>query len=417
MHRFILVLILVWQSLPVYAGELEVLHYWTSGGEAEALNVLKSMMKEKGHVWQDFVVVGGGGESANAELRQRVIQGLPPASAMVKGPDIHRWARLGFLQELDKLAAWQNWDDNLPDVIADVTRFDGQYVSTPVNIHRTNWMWINKKILDEVGAEVPSTWDEFEQVAKKIQARGYAVIAHGDQAWQDATIFESVALAVGGPEFYRRAFVENEYAVIKSETMMKVFAQFRRLKPYLKTDLSKPDWNIATEAVIKGEAAFQFMGDWAKGEFEKAGLKAGEDFICAAMPGTRNQFLYNVDTLAMFKLSDKADRKAQEDLASAIMSEEFQEVFNLKKGSIPARTDVDLSKFDECARLSRKEFHIAEQKGALLPSIAHGMATTARVQEEFYGALHDFMHAPEMNDRKAMVTLAKRMRYGSYAIN
>ncbi len=417
MNKFVTILLLACQPCLVSAGELEVLHYWTSGGEAEALNVLKSMMSKKGHVWKDFIVVGGGGESANAELRQRVVQGEPPTSAMVKGPDIQRWARLGFLQDLDQLAQRQKWDDKLPAVIAEVTRFHGQYVSTPVNIHRTNWMWINKRILDEVGAKVPATWEEFEQVAKKIKARGYAVVAHGDQAWQDATVFESIALAIGGTEFYRKAFVENEYPVIKSETMTKVFAQFRRVQPYFKTDLPSQDWNVATDAVIRGEAAFQFMGDWAKGEFEKAGLKAGRDFICAAMPGTHNQFLYNVDTLAMFKLSEKSDQAAQQDLASAIMSAEFQEVFNLKKGSIPARMDVDLSKFDDCARQSRKEFHTAEQNGALLPSIAHGMATTARVQEEFYSALHDFLHSPEMNNQKAMVTLAKRMRYGSYAIN
>ncbi|MBU6950412.1 ABC transporter substrate-binding protein [Hahella sp. HN01] len=413
----LLSLALCWQSQAATAGEVEVLHYWTSGGEAAAIDVLKDLVKKRGHTWRDFVVPGGGGESANAELKKRVIQGEPPASAMVKGPDIERWARLGFLQNLDELAKKQHWDEKLPPVIADVAKFRGHYVSTPVNVHRVNWMWINKRILDDVGVAVPTTWEEFEAAAKKIQAKGYPVIAHGDQSWQDATVFESVALAVGGEEFYRLAFVENDYGVIKSDTMTKVLAQFRRLQPYFKTDLKSQDWNVATQAVINGQAAFQFMGDWAKGEFEKAGQKAGKDFVCAPMPGTSNQFLYNIDTLVMFQLKSADAQAAQQDLADAIMSETFQNVFNLKKGSIPARMDVSLDQFDDCARLSRADFLAAEKSGGLLPSIAHGMATTARVQEEFYAVLHEFLHDPGMSPEKATVTLAKRMRYGSYAIN
>ena len=32
-------------SAPVQAGEVEVLHWWTSGGEARAANVLKELME------------------------------------------------------------------------------------------------------------------------------------------------------------------------------------------------------------------------------------------------------------------------------------------------------------------------------------------------------------------------------------
>ncbi len=51
-------------SLAAHAGEVEVLHYWTSGGEAKAASALKATLQAKGHTWKDFAVAGGGGDSA-----------------------------------------------------------------------------------------------------------------------------------------------------------------------------------------------------------------------------------------------------------------------------------------------------------------------------------------------------------------
>jgi glucose/mannose transport system substrate-binding protein len=129
------------------------------------------------------------------------------------------------------------------------------------------------------------------------------------------------------------------------------------------------DWNMATAMVMQGKAGFQFMGDWAKGEFMAAGKVPGKDFLCAAAPGTANAFTFNVDSFAMYKLKDEGAQKAQADLASAIMSPAFQEVFNLNKGSIPVRLGMPMDKFDECAKLSSKDFVETAKSGGLVPSV------------------------------------------------
>ena len=59
------------------AGDVEVLHWWTSGGEAAALNVLKQDLEGKGIGWLDMPVAGGGGEQAMTVLRARVTAGNP----------------------------------------------------------------------------------------------------------------------------------------------------------------------------------------------------------------------------------------------------------------------------------------------------------------------------------------------------
>ena len=40
------------------AGDVEVLHYWTSGGKAKSAAELKKIMSAKGHAWKDFAVAG-----------------------------------------------------------------------------------------------------------------------------------------------------------------------------------------------------------------------------------------------------------------------------------------------------------------------------------------------------------------------
>ena len=96
----------------------------------------------------------------------------------------------------------------LPPVLAEIMKYDGDYVAAPVNIHRVDWMWANPEALAKAGiSEMPTTWDEFNAAAEKLQEAGVIPLAHGGQAWQDATVFETVVLGLGGPEFFQKALV------------------------------------------------------------------------------------------------------------------------------------------------------------------------------------------------------------------
>ncbi len=388
------------------AADVEVLHYWTSGGEAKSAAELKKMVEAKGHKWKDFAVAGGGGDNAATALKSRAVAGNAPAAAQVKGPAIQEWANEGMLANIDAVAKAEKWDDLLPKVVADVMKSKGSYVAAPVNVHRVNWMWANPDVMKKAGvAGMPKTWDEFFVAADKIKKSGAVALAHGGQNWQDFTVFESVALGVGGAKYYNDALIKLDPAALNSATTTKVLETFKKLKGYTDNASNGRDWNLTTAMVIQGKAGFQFMGDWAKGEFTAAGKMPGEGFLCAAAPGTANAYTFNVDSFIMFKLKDAGAQKAQADLASAILSKEFQEVFNQNKGSIPVRLGHDMSKFDACAQQSAKDFVATSKTGGLVPSVAHGMAIKPAAE----GAIKDMVSAYWNDDKMSVADAQKKL--------
>ncbi|MEG1040591.1 MAG: ABC transporter substrate-binding protein, partial [Pseudomonas sp.] len=302
-------------AIAADTGTVEVLHWWTSGGEAKAVETLKAQVQKDGFIWKDNAVAGGGGAAAMTVLKTRAISGNPPAAAQIKGPDIQEWGALGLLTELDDVSKANNWDTLLPKKVAEIMKYDGHYVAVPVNIHRVNWLWINPQVFDKAGAKVPTTLDELFAAADKLKAAGFIPLAHGGQPWQDSTVFEDLALSILGPKGYRAAFVDLDENTLTGEQMIEVFKTLQRLGTYMDPNRAGRDWNIAAAEVISGKAGMQIMGDWAKSEWTAAGKVAGKDYQCVAFPGTQGSFAYNIDSLAMFKLKNENDIKAQNDLA------------------------------------------------------------------------------------------------------
>ncbi|WP_261882760.1 ABC transporter substrate-binding protein [Vibrio pelagius] len=409
-NKTLLTLSLLATSTFSQAGEVEVLHWWTAGGEAKSAAVLKEMIEQQGHTWKDFAVAGGGGESAMTVLKTRAVSGNPPSAAQIKGHDIQEWGGLGFLTSLDATAKQEKWDDILPAVVTKVMKWDGEYVAVPVNVHRVNWLWANPEVLEKSGVTVPTTLDEFFVAADKIKAAGFIPLAHGGQPWQDATVFEAVALDVLGSEDYNKAFVDLDMDVLSGDKMVEVFTKFKKMRDYIDSNSPGRDWNVATSMVINGEAAMQIMGDWAKGEFTAAGKVPGKDYICAPAPGTDGQFTFNIDSFAFFELGDKENQKAQQDLAKTILTKDFQEVFNLNKGSIPVRLDMDMSKFDQCALDSMATFKASAESGDLVPSMAHGLSTTSYAQGAIYDVVTNFFNEKDADPKEAAAKLAKAVK-------
>jgi len=365
---------------------VEVLHWWTSGGEAAALNVLKEDLQGQGIGWQDMPVAGGGGTQAMTVLRARVTAGNAPTAVQMLGFDITDWAQQDALANLNEIASEGNWDEVIPQALQKFSKYEGEWVAAPVNVHSTNWVWADASLMEELGLEQPQSWDDLIAAMQKAKDAGYTALAHGGQAWQDATIFDSVALVTGGPEFYRKALIDLDEEALTSDTMKQVFDRMATLRGFVDDNFSGRDWNLATAMVIDDKALFQIMGDWAKGEFLNADQTPGEDFVCFRFPGTSEQVLFNSDQFAMFDQGGEVSPQ-QAALAEAIVSPEFQIAFNKVKGSVPARTDIDVSEFDACGQQAYEDFKEAAASDNLMGSFAHGHANKAAVKNAMYDVI------------------------------
>ncbi|MCW0000896.1 ABC transporter substrate-binding protein [Pararhizobium sp. YC-54] len=364
------------------AESVEVLHWWTSGGEAAALDVLKKDLESKGISWTDMPVAGGGGTEAMTVLRARVTSGNAPTAVQMLGFDILDWAKEGALGNLDDIAAKEGWDKVVPAALQKFSKYDGHWIAAPVNVHSTNWMWINKAALDKAGGKEPQNWDELIALLDNFKAQGITPIAAGGQPWQDATLFDAVVLSLG-TDFYKAAFIDLDPAALGGDKMKEAFTRMTKLRSYVDDNFSGRDWNLASAMVIEGKAGVQFMGDWAKGEFVKAKKVPGTDFVCMRYPETQGSVTFNSDQFAMFKVA--ADKvPAQMQMASAIESPTFQSAFNVVKGSAPARTDVPNEAFDACGKKAIADLADADKNGKLFGSMAHGHANPAAVKNAIY---------------------------------
>ncbi|HEX6707199.1 MAG TPA: ABC transporter substrate-binding protein [Albitalea sp.] len=393
-------------ALPAAAQQnVEVLHWWTSGGEAAALNVLKGNLEKQGVKWNDMPVAGGGGEAAMTAVRARVTAGNPPTAVQMLGFDIQDWAKQGVLADMNDLAAKENWDKTVPAALQKFSKFGGNWIAAPVNIHSTNWIWANKKVLAKAGVTAePKTFDEFIAAAEKVQKAGFVAIAHGGQPWQEATIFDGVALSTGGVDYYRKAFIELDAKALASPTTLKVFDRMSQIRKLVDKDFSGRDWNVASGMVISGKAGFQIMGDWAKGEFVTAKKVPGKDLLCYRFPGTQGVVSFNTDQFAMFKQKDADKTGAQMKLASAIMEPGFQSAFNVVKGSAPARSDVPDTAFDDCGKKAIKDVAEASKNNTLVGSMAHGHAVPASIKNAFYDVITRHFNG-QIDSKKAVTEL------------
>ncbi|HET7314521.1 ABC transporter substrate-binding protein [Salinisphaera sp.] len=390
-------------------GTVSVLNWWTSGSEAKSMNILEQMLADQGYKMVNDAVSGGGGSNARTVLKSRIQSGNLPGVAQIKGPQIQQWCNTGLTMNIDPVAEKGNWNQVLPEAVSKYMKCDGHYVAVPFNIHRTNWLWINKSVLDKAGAQMPTDWDSLVAALKKIKQAGITPIAGGGNTWQVATELDAIALAAGGPDFYRKAFVDLDPDALSSDAMIKSLQHLRTIQQYTDPNAQGLSWNHDTGEVVQGEAGMQIMGDWAKGEITNADATPGKEIACIAFPGAYTGYSYQSDSFEMFAHSN-SDKNAQYAFARTALSPEFQRKFNKAKGSIPVRQDVSLEGFDACAHKAKKDFITAKKNDALVPTFSQDMAETGAVKGAIFDVIAKFYNNKDMSAEDAAKEMAHRVQ-------
>jgi len=237
--------------------------------------------------------------------------------------------------------------------LLDSCTLDGKIYCVPVNIHSWQWLWLSHKAFADAGVAVPSNWKEFVNAAPKLEAAGKVPLAVGQQAWQTSGAFNVINAAIGGQELWTRIYADKDAKAAASAEMTAIFEAAANARELSKNS-NVSDWNLATAMVINGEAGGQIMGDWAQGEFAAAGKVAGEDYTCLPGLGVNEIISTGGDAFYFPKQDDPEIEAAQKELAKLLISPAVQVAFNLKKGSLPVRGDVDLSAANDCMKKGLK---------------------------------------------------------------
>ncbi len=347
-----------------HAVELEVTHWWTSGGEAAAVQEFASAFNATGNTWVDGAIAGSGG-AARPIIISRILGGDPMAATQLNhGLQAQELIEAGLMTDLTEVAEAEGWADLVnPPALLDACTFEGRIYCVPVNIHSWQWLWLNNAAFTDNGMDVPTNWEEFAAAADALEAAGIQPLAMGQQGWQQSGAFGVLAVAIAGEEAWRAVNVDKSAEVAGGPEYAAVFEAAVKARE-MAAGSNVQDWNQATNMVITGTAGGQIMGDWAQGEFQVAGQTAGEEYTC--LPGLGDARILDTGGDAFyFPVIDDAEiHAAQLELASLLISPEVQVAFNLKKGSLPVRGDIDLAAANACMQQGLEI--LAE--GGILPS-------------------------------------------------
>lgn len=394
--------------ITLNATSIEVMHWWKSGGEAKAMDEIKAMLVKKGYTWYDYSGNNSGGMNLVENLMNEVLEGTTPVMVQLKGPSLQQWGQLKMFANLNSIADKGHWEQKIPKELQKQLKYKNTWVAIGTNIHRINWLWINPDAFRKIKSNIPRTWDDFFKIAPKLQEAGITPLAMGAGNMQVLTLFENVVLGIGGVDFYKKAIVQLDIDAISSPTMVKVFETLRKIQPYTSKN-KKTSWNEASKQVMDGNAAMQIMGDWAKGEFSLLGKIANIDYLAVPAPSTQKSFIYTIDSFAMMKQKNEDKKKAQVLLSEYMLSDKFQISFNRAKGSIPISRTASLDSFDSIAQESMDDLKTAELRDAVLPSMAHQMATNDYVKNAFNKVVQDFYNS-DQEAIKAVYNLAVEVK-------
>lgn len=332
------------------ATDLEVTHWWTSGGEAAAVAEFAKAFDATGNKWVDGAIAGSGG-TARPIIISRILGGDPMhATQLNHGRQAEELVEAGLMLDLTDIAEAGGWRDVVNPVrLLDSCTVDGKVYCVPVNIHSPQWLWLSHDAFKKAGIDVPADWFEFVSAAPKLTEAGIVPLAMGQQSWQTNLAFGAIMVAVGGTDLYLDVLTNKNAEAAGSAEMTKVFEAFAAAR-LLSEGSNVQDWNQATNLVITGKAGGQIHGDWAQGEFQVANQTAGVDYTCLPGLGVNEIIATGGDAFYFPKQDDPAIEKAQKELATLMISQEVQVAFNLKKGSLPIRGDVDLSAANDCMK-------------------------------------------------------------------
>ena len=404
-------------ALPAFARaqgavkpRLTAISQWSAGSDGAAITALGKKFEEKGGVWQHSPVPGFTTEMMN-KLRAQIMAGDPPACSQLKGPEIAAWSKIAPTVDLDAVVAAAGYEKVVAPDLAKLHKPGGKWIALPLQIYSTNMLFLSKRAMDKAKADkIPVTWAEFNDLADKMKAGGVAFpIANGGTRPDDGQKFEA-ALAGISPLAYRAAIMNLEKKALEGPEIKAAFAQVRKIADWMDPNVGAQHFSTNLKRFVDGDMGMMIMGGWAQGVLRNAGFKF-EDFTIAPGPSDNGKpvFLLNADAFIFWQRKEADLQAGQTLMAQLVMDPAIQTMYSQITGSIPVRTDVDLSGegWSDGQRTTAKALKDAIASNQAVLSMAHNMAQENGMTAAMIDVITEYVKNKTIKPEQAAIRLAE----------
>ena len=186
------------------------------------------------------------------------LQGTPDSLATwFAGYRLQFFASQGLLTPIDDV--WEKIGGSFNDAVKNLSKgLDGHYYLVPLY----NYPWVvhyNKSVFSSKGYEVPTTWDAFVALAKKMQSDGLVPLAFADKdGWPALGTFDILNMRINGYDYHIKLMKHQVPWTDPGVTA--VFNQWRELAPYLQKGANGRIWQDAAKALENKQAGMMFQG-------------------------------------------------------------------------------------------------------------------------------------------------------------
>jgi glucose/mannose transport system substrate-binding protein len=387
--------------------QLEVVSWWTSGSEQQALNVLLDAYKaaHADVTVTSGAVAGGGGSNAQVVLAQRLLSGDPPdVWQTFPGGALNAYTNRSQVADVSDLYGEGGLGAALPQTIRDGLTVDGRQYGVPTSAHRGNVLFFNKAVLTKAGVSEPSTGYSsatfLADLGKLDEADVTPLCLGAKDPFATTALFENTLLGVIGDDGWRR--IMQDRFDWNSAAVDGALRQFGQILDFADPEAAALSWDAATKKLADGGCAFETLNDSAFGELVSVGAVEGTTFGQVPYPGTDGSYVAVVDTFVQARGS--ANGRNAHDFLAVLAAPETQLAFSKAKGSVPIRTDVDVSSLTPYQRSAAESL----RNDTVLWSIVHGEAASPQFQQGFYDAVATYVRSRDADAFRNTLTEAMR---------
>ncbi|GGF98463.1 extracellular solute-binding protein [Paenibacillus aceti] len=251
----------------------------------------------------------------------------------------------GLFAPLNEMVEKNGLKGTFQEGILDYYTFDNNLYALPDG-NNIAIVYYNKKMFEEGGVKVPTTFEEMVDVVKQLKAKGIQPMAIGEKdSWTGSFLFMNILLRTnGGPGFLqdvidgKKTFEDPAFteAVNAFEDLVQAGA--------FQEGATSFDYNAGENLFKTGKAAMYFMGSWATGGIEESTANENQNVGVFKFPtvngkGNPNEFMLAPGS-AFAVSKDSKHLEETLDFLNYFLINYPKEMFNLK-GAIGLAQTVD----------------------------------------------------------------------------